>query len=448
MSGEVGGNLGKRWVPLVLFGLVGQLAWTIENMYFNVFLYKTVTYDPLAVAIMVGASAVVATGTTLVMGSASDALGRRRPFIVGGYLIWGLTIMAFALVGNQTSAELFPGADAVAVTVAIVVVLDCVMTFFGSTANDSAFNAWVTDNTTAANRGRAEGVLNALALVAMIVVFGALDPLTQAGQWTTFFLVVGGIVSLCGLSGLWLVRDAPGVQRNQEHAFTRLAQGLRISAVKENPALYVVFAGLALAGIAQQVYMPYLLIYIQYHLGVESYAVPLALTLVLAAAVSILGGRLADRIGKVRFLVPAVGALFLGLVLVWIQGILMGGSGAVAGWTLIPVATLMLGGMLTLNTVLGATARDLMPDTERGYLNGVRLIFMVLIPMVTGPFIGSAIIRGGPQYFDEYGVRQWIPGPGIFLGAAAVSLLCLLPALWLRRRAAAGGARSTGGSTI
>ena len=28
----------RTWIALILVGLVGQFAWTIENMYFNVFL--------------------------------------------------------------------------------------------------------------------------------------------------------------------------------------------------------------------------------------------------------------------------------------------------------------------------------------------------------------------------------------------------------------------------
>ena len=33
-------KLGKKfWFALVLFGLIGQVAWVVENMYFNVFIY-------------------------------------------------------------------------------------------------------------------------------------------------------------------------------------------------------------------------------------------------------------------------------------------------------------------------------------------------------------------------------------------------------------------------
>ena len=58
--------LGARiWAALLSFGLIGQVAWVVENMYFNVFLYNTITGDTGMIAAMVAASAVVAAVTTL-----------------------------------------------------------------------------------------------------------------------------------------------------------------------------------------------------------------------------------------------------------------------------------------------------------------------------------------------------------------------------------------------
>jgi len=44
---------GRVWLVFIIFGLIGQMAWTIENMYLNVYIYKTVTHDPEAIATMV-----------------------------------------------------------------------------------------------------------------------------------------------------------------------------------------------------------------------------------------------------------------------------------------------------------------------------------------------------------------------------------------------------------
>ena len=123
---------GRTWAALLTFGLFGQIAWVIENMYFNVFLYNTISGDTSMIAAMVAWSAVTATVTTLVMGALSDRLGRRKALIVIGYLLWGVSIGAFAFIKRS------PLAGAAHSAAVLVVVLDCVMTFFGSTANDAA----------------------------------------------------------------------------------------------------------------------------------------------------------------------------------------------------------------------------------------------------------------------------------------------------------------------
>ena len=53
----------RKWATLLLVGLFGQFAWTIENMYFNVFLYKTISTDLGYIAAMVGWSAAAARAT-------------------------------------------------------------------------------------------------------------------------------------------------------------------------------------------------------------------------------------------------------------------------------------------------------------------------------------------------------------------------------------------------
>lgn len=203
---------GRTWAALLTFGLFGQIAWVIENMYFNVFLYNTISGDTSMIAAMVAWSAVTATVTTLVMGALSDRLGRRKALIVIGYLLWGVSIGAFAFIKRSPLAGAAHGAAV------LVVVMDCVMTFFGSTANDAAFNAWVTDVTVPENRGRVETVLAIMPLVAMLVVFGALDGLTQAGNWRLFFLIVGGITCLGGVLGCFFIRE-PDLPRGPGQLF-------------------------------------------------------------------------------------------------------------------------------------------------------------------------------------------------------------------------------------
>ena len=48
----------KFYLALVIFSLVGQVAWVMENMYFNVFIYKMFNASAEAISAMVSASAI------------------------------------------------------------------------------------------------------------------------------------------------------------------------------------------------------------------------------------------------------------------------------------------------------------------------------------------------------------------------------------------------------
>ena len=426
-------GLGPRsWAALLAFGLIGQIAWVVENMYFNVFLYNTITGDTRMIAAMVAASAVVAAVTTLVVGALSDRLGVRKKIIVVGYLLWGLSVMAFALVRVSGLEALVGPAKAVQTAAVIVIVLDCVMTFFGSSANDAAFNAWVTDVTSDSNRGRVEAVLAIMPLVAMLVVFGALDGLTAQGKWGIFFLIVGGLTLLGGGLGQVLIKEPENLTRAEGNYLGNILYGLRPGVIWANPALYLSLLALAVYCASQQVYMPYLIIYIQRYLGVDNYALILGVVLIAASVISVAFGRVIDRRGKLRTAVPAAVAAFVGLICMFFA----------RGMTAVILAgTLMLGASMVLSACLQGLIRDYTPEHKAGQFQGIRILFQVLVPMVTGPYIGAAVISHGGETYEDLGVVKEVPTPEIFIASALVLLLIAIPLALLKRRQPAAGLR-------
>jgi len=54
-------------LSIILMGFASQVAWAIENQYFNVFLYNVVIPDPTYISYMVALSAVVATVTSILV---------------------------------------------------------------------------------------------------------------------------------------------------------------------------------------------------------------------------------------------------------------------------------------------------------------------------------------------------------------------------------------------
>lgn len=412
---------GRTWVTVVVLGLVGQLAWTVENMYLNVFVYDTITSDPTVIATLVAASAVAATLATMLVGAWSDRARTRRPFIAVGYVLWGLTTATFGFVQPAAGAD---AALAVGTAVVAIVALDCVMSFFGSGANDAAFNAWVTESTTPANRGRVDGVLAIMPLIGMLVVFGALDGLTQAGQWTLFFGIVGLVTAVVGVLAWFLVRDPDRIESASGAYLASVVHGLRPSTVRADPRLYLLLLAYAVVGTSTQVFIPYLIIYIQRYLRIDGYAIVLASVLILASVASVLGGRVIDRVGKVRAIVPATAILVVGLVAMFFVRDML---------AVIVAGTIMMGGFMLSVAAISASVRDATPTDRVGMVQGLRMIAAVLIPMVVGPFLGAAVIVGAAETYIDLGVVKQVPTPWIFLAAAVVAVLVLIPVALLRR---------------
>ena len=279
-------NKKKFYLALVIFSLVGQIAWVVENMYFNVFIYKMFNASAENIALMVEASAVAATLTTIFIGALSDKLGKRKIFMCAGYIAWGVSILAFALVRLDIITSIFgAAANAAAIGVTIVIILDCIMTFFGSSANDAAYNAWLTDMTTEKNRGAAEGINSMMPLVAILVVFGGFMgfDLNSASSWTWIYVIIGAVVLIIGVLGFFIVEDAPSVKTDDLGYFKTILYGFRPSVIKENKKLYFTLAGFIIFGISIQVFMPYLLIYYEQTLGMSNYVLIMAPAIIVAA---------------------------------------------------------------------------------------------------------------------------------------------------------------------
>ena len=400
----------KFWVCLVIFSLVGQIAWVMENMYFNVFIYQMFHASAQAISSMVAASAVAATATTLLIGALSDKLGKRKLFICGGYILWGISILSFSLVRVDVIGKLFPLASAAAVGVSITIILDCIMTFFGSSANDACFNAWLTDCTDDTNRGAAEGINSMMPLLAILAVFGGFMgfDLTKQSSWTTIFVVIGAVVTALGIAGFWLI-DEPRLDTcGNESYFKNLFYGFRLDVVKENPGFYLALAAYAVFGIAIQIYMPYLILYYTVALGMDNYVLIFAPAILLAAAFTFFYGKQYDKHGFAKAVVAPLAMLMAGFVLLYCFR------------STLPVflgSLIMMCGYLAGMAMFGAILRDKTPENKAGMFQGLRIVGQVLIPGVIGPAIGAAVLKGAERITNDDGTTSFIPNRNIFLSA-------------------------------
>ena len=401
---------------LIIFSLTGQIAWVVENMYFNVFIYKMFGASPADISNMVMASAVAATLTTLIMGALSDKLGKRKVFMAGGYILWGISILSFAFIRKDTVGLIFPAATVSAVCVTLVIVMDCVMTFFGSTANDACFNAWLTDSTTHESRGAAEGINAMMPLVAILAVFGGFMgfDLDKSGSWTAIFLIIGIAVTVIGILGFFLIDEPHKKADGTDHYFANIIYGFRPSVMKQNPLLYLLLIAFALFGISIQIFMPYLILYYTEGLQMEGYVLIMAPAIILASVFTVIWGRVHDKVGFGISILPALGLLCAGYILLYFfrsTALVFIGS------------LLMMCGYLAGTAVFGAVIRDHTPEGRAGMFQGLRIAGQVLIPGIVGPAIGAWVLRNAETVIGDDGTESFIPNPNIFLAALIAAVV-------------------------
>lgn len=413
----------KFYLSLVIFSLVGQGAWVVENMYLNVFIYKMFHASANAISAMVAASAVAATVTTIFVGALSDKIGKRKLFICLGYILWGISIWSFALIRMDVIGVLFPAAaSAAAVGVSLVIIMDCVMTFFGSSANDACFNAWLTDSTDATNRGKVEGLNAMMPLVAILVVFGSFMSLDQnlPDTWTVIFGVIGSVVLVLGVAGFFLIEEKPIATEDNQNYIQNIFYGFRPSVIRSNPKLYLALLAYGMFGIAINIFMPYLILYYSVSLGMEDYVLIFAPAIILAAVFTAIYGRVYDRKGFKMAVLPALGLLMAGFVVLYFCK------------TTVPVflgSLLMMCGYLSGMAVFGAVLRDHTPENKAGMFQGQRIVGQVLVPGIVGPAIGAAVLQNAQTIVNDDGTTSFIPNENIFLAAFLAACVIFL-ALW------------------
>lgn len=429
----------RTWLNIIIFSLMGGVAWNLENMYFNTFLYGSI-YEGVsaealagvmppttAISRMVALSAITAVVTTFVMGTLSEKMKKRKVFISIGYIIWGVITAAFGFISRENIAALFGLSDEVkilAFSVWAVILMDMLMTFMGSTSNDSAFNAWVTDVTNPVVRPQVETVLMFVGFFAMVAVMGV-GSLAQGGVVTykAFFLGLGLVVTLCGVAGLFTLEE-PKIkgEKTNSNYWSDLFYGFRPSVVKENAKLYLALAALCIYNIAVQVFFPYLFVYLEkVILPGASFGATTIVVAVVAVAVLVAGIVLMLKTANKNKLLA-----YIITTVLFIIGLFILSTSTSIVVVLIGIAPTLIG-YVVLQIQLNASVRDFIPEDKVGLFQGIRMIFSVLIPMVVGPWIGDIACRVSNLTVVEYGVEKLVPSTSMFLFASVVAVLVFAP---------------------
>ena len=257
------------------------------------------------------------------------------------------------------------------------------------------------------------------------------------GNWTLFYVLLGSVVTVVGIIGIFTIRDNPALRPNPSSDYRDIIYGFRKEVIKANKNLYLAYAAMGIVGIANNSFMSYLIMYaertLEYPNG--SYILPVAVIIVTSATASVVFGIFMAKMKDRRKLnLPLLGIYFVGAI-----GMLLASPICFEGQT--PMAAVcaagfvLMGANLCISANLTATVRDLTPPDKTGMFQGIRMVFWVLIPMVIGPAL-TAIIQQFSEpsgSFDMNGNPIYNYTPYMFLIAAVIALFAAIPVILLNR---------------
>ncbi len=442
------GQLTKRaWLAILLFMLMGSVAANIESIYLSIFLNNTVYKDGAmgssitltdAVNLIVSLSAVVAGVAAFIMGTLSEKMKNRKIFISFGYIAWGIVAILFGTVKTENISELLKISDSakiVTITAITVIAFSLILAFLRSTSNDSVFNAWVTDVTTPETTAIVETFFTIMGFVAtgIITVLASRAQSNKMG-YGTVFIILGIAAIVSGLLGIVLIQNpkkfenASKDEQNSSYV-ADLFYGFRPNVIKENSKLYFMLLSGCLFNSAFQVFFPYLFIYlgsvvVPANKDVNLLSPVFIMCLIITVEAIIVGIILLMKVyakNKAASFIPSVALFVIGLLILSstteILGIVIGLAPGLVGYAVIMIQ-------------FGATVRDNIPQDKVGLFQGIRMIFLVLIPMVVGPTLGNIAAKNSDiTYTTDIGAVKVLPTEAMFLYAAIVASLIFIPML-------------------
>lgn len=410
----------RNWILIWVLGFCGQLCWAVENNTFATYAL-TATGSPDVVTWMVALSAISTTIATFISGTLGDRLGRRRKLISLGFILWGAFTIAFGL------ADFIPK-NPVWLLAGYLVLMDAVMSFFGSIGYSGGVSPWSTDISTSRNRGSVSAVLSAMVVVANIVILGLQGSIVDTFGFLPLFVVMGALVMGIGVLTIFVLRDSETLKpyRMCDSFWKQVFSSFNFKRIFQDRRLLWVLLTMCVYTIGFNIYMSYATSYLWIYFPLYS-----GVALTKGSASVIQGvGMLAGVLCSAFFIRPLnrgkeAQVTLLSVIVSVVALILL--SFAKSVWELyLYIFLSALGYVLSL---LATTAwfKNLCPENMRGQIEGVKQIFYVLAPMIIGPLIAATIIKAINIVVTVDGVAVTTPTNLLFLVAGLFTLFTLIP---------------------
>jgi MFS family permease len=403
---------------VVLLTLSGEIAWAVENQFFNVFIYSEIAPNPLYVSLMVSITAAVSTFTTFFLGAYSDIKAKRRIFLIVGYVCWVITTAIFPFSADFKFIS-------VEFAIFIAILFDSIMSFFGATANDAVLNAYVTDVTVLENRGRLSSIKELMFLVALLFVYALSGYIIDAVKFFNYFFLIAGIVAILGIPGALITPEPKNLIPNEIGYWNTIKETFSFKILRENHDFTKIQVSAALFWIAFNVFFPFIIIYLEYGLSIPGFeaSILIFIALLVSIILAVPMGIVTDKIGRKKV---AIGAVIIEIIGLFFFSF----SRGIEDFVYIAfTSSLWVFGMISFNVATRTWLKDLYPEDKRGQTHGYYLLFTILGGMTIGSLLGGflADLFGTPIVIDE--VPGSIPPALLFMIASLMMILALIPIL-------------------
>lgn len=376
-----------------------QIFGYLEAQIFNTFLDHVLRLKYLYISIMVALSALAGLLSHLFLGILSDnsrsKYGRRRPFLLFGGLLAGISMIIYPFSQDYVMA----------------VIIDVIAVGIASNSYYVAQRALIPDIIDIEYRGRANGIVNILGNIGLVVgvastlilnaIFGIPDIFRWPGTIITregyiFILLIGGIVFfIASFVGFLFIKEKPVSELPPKKPFFQdFKEIFNIEEFKKNREFFKFVFAFTIFNSGVYTILPFLFIYI-FDLGFSTttMVIILGVSAPFTFIMMYLLGKFADKYGRKRFIAPTIIISCLGFFIIpfLAEPILI-----LYVFAFSLILTVLLGVLSPLN----AWHQDLLPEEERGKFLGI-LNITNTVSQVIGSLIGGivATIFGLPVIF-------------------------------------------------
>lgn len=436
----------RIWIAIVLFMLMGSIAGNTESVYLGLFLDNTVFENgPMgasitltdAVNLIASLGAVISCGTAFFVGTLSEKLKNRKVFISVGYIVWGIVMVTCSVISNENVRNIFgisETARVITISAAMIVGFSLVLSFLRSTTSDTAFNSWVTDVSTPETSTIIEVLFTIMGFVAtaIITLLVARAEIDSSMEYSSIFVILGILAIGAGCMGFFLIKEPEKFEKTEKTEVVSQADafyGLRPSVIKEHSNLYLMLSSGCLFNCACQVFLPYFFIYItsviipapenkELNLRMPVVIILLIMAVTIGLMLVMILMKAYSKHKALSF-IPSVICLVIGFLVLSstknVFGFVMGFAPAFVGYVIIMIQ-------------FGATVRNNIPQDKVGLFQGVRVLFLFLIPKIVGPTLGNIAAKNSNiKYQASNYSEKLLPTEDMFLYSAVIATLIFIP---------------------